>query len=207
MKCPHWLRRGLEKKSSIKHIFVGQNMKFTFSITFLRVQSKISSNTFKRLLMKTPSCPVWFQMKMFTLKIYIFFLKSMIYLRKNLLAFRQCWKKNDKPVVSLIWSCFVNMFKDIFLWGANLKKHLRHHMQHARVPSRDLQSVLCIGTELLNQERKHKTFYFITLNKYTRTSQKGGADYRLKCEQKCCTSWRASSDSPSFYSSLCGKCM
>lgn len=87
-----------------------------------------------------------------------------------------------KPVVSLIWSCFVNMFKDIFLWGANLKKHLRHHMQHARVPSRDLQSVLCIGTELLNQERKHKTFYFITLNKYTRTSQKGGADYRLKCE-------------------------
>lgn len=106
----------------------------------------------------------------------------MIYLRKNLLAFRQCWKKNDKPVVSLIWSCFVNMFKDIFLWGANLKKHLRHHMQHARVPSHDLQSVLCIGTELLNQERKHKSFYFITLNKYTRTSQKGGADYRLKCE-------------------------
>lgn len=41
-------------------------------------------------------------------------------------------EKNDKSVVSFIWSCFVNMFKDIFFWGADLKKHLRHHMQHAR---------------------------------------------------------------------------
>lgn len=145
-------------------------------------------------------------MKMFTLKIYIF--KKIYDLsEEKSLGFQTMLEKNDKPVVSLIWSCFANMFKDISFWGADLKKHLRHHMQHARVPSRDLQSVLCIGTELLNQERKHKTFYFITLNKYTRTSQKGGADYRLKCEQKCCTSWRASSDSPSFYSSLCGKCM
>lgn len=65
------------------------------------------------------------------------------------------------------------MFKDsvICFWEADLKKHLRHQMQHARVPSRDLQSDFCIGTELLNQEWKHKTFYFITLSKYTNTSQ------------------------------------
>lgn len=112
-------------------------------------------------------------MKMFTLKMYIF--KKIYDLsEEKSLGFQTMLEKNDKPVVSLIWSCFVNMFKDISFWGANLKKHLRHHMQHARVPSRDLQSVLCIGTELLNQERKHKTFYFITLNKYTRTSQNIG---------------------------------
>lgn len=123
--------------------------------------------------------------------------------KEKSLGFQTMLEKNCKSVVSLIWSCFVNMFRDIFFWGADLKKHLRHHMQHARVPSRDLQSVFCIDTELLNQEWKHKTFYFITLNKHTHTSQKGGADYRLKCEYKCCISWSDSSDSPSFYSSLC----